>query len=222
MFVKLTSETFPILFNFIPPTLLSPRPGKEFLVVMNNLISSRKSPNSPPDVVDICIEQIKKLDTPEYKKANITREMILMQAFNFFFSGQDETALVISAMIYHILNSSDQTIQDKLNSEVDSLWADENDDAVLPREKLLQAEYLQACIYEALRLYTFYDAERVCTKDWHCEKYNFKVPKGMTVMAPLWAVNRNQEYYANPDEFVPERFLDGNKEQLASFGFGPR
>ncbi|CAL8110949.1 unnamed protein product [Orchesella dallaii] len=219
--------SFPFLFNFMPLTLLHPEPAYEFIQIMENLIKSRlqaEHKSSPPDVVDFCIDQLKKLETPEFQRAKVTRSTILFQAFNFFFSGQDETALVTSAMIYHICKSPE--IQEKLYQEVDKLW-EGIDDGQLPREKLLEAEYLQACINEALRLYTFYHTERVCTKDWYCDKYNFKIPKGMTVIIALWAANRNSEYFESPMEFNPERFMTGNKENLhqyasSPFGHGPR
>lgn len=231
--LKAIASTFPILFKFLPPALLAPEPAKEFLHIMEDLVASRKVTNCPPDVVDLCIEQLKKISTPEYKKANMTRETILFQAFNFFFSGQDETALVISAMIYHILTSPPEfNIERKLYDEIDRLWLDleENDDKDLrfpSRESLAQADFLQACIYEALRLYTFYNAERVCTKDWYCEKYNFTIPKDMIIMAPLWAINRNPDHFPDPETFDPDRFMPGRKENLhsyawSSFGHGPR
>lgn len=228
--LKAAALSFPILFKFLPPSLLAPEPAHEFLHIMEDLVASRKVSNSPPDVVDLCIEQLKKISTPEYKEANVTRETILFQAFNVFFSGQDETALVIAAMIYHIVSSP--AIEEKLYEEIDRLWMDTegiNDDGTgFPsKERLLQADFLNACIYEALRLYTFYNAERVCTKSWLCEKYNFTIPKGITIMIPLWAVNRNPEYFENPSEFDPERFMPGRKEKLhtyawSSFGHGPR
>ncbi|ODM98968.1 Cytochrome P450 3A56 [Orchesella cincta] len=215
--------SFPFLYNFLPLSLLHPQPAQEFMEIMENLIDTRlktqtENKTSAPDVVDICIEQLKKLETPEYKNAKITKETILFQAFNFFFSGQDETALVISAMIYHISKSPE--IQEKLYQEVDKLW-ESSEDGQLPREKLLEAEYLQACINEALRMYTFYHTERVCTKDWFCEKYNFKIPKGMTVIVSLWPANRNPDYFENPMEFDPERFMSGNKEKLHPYAWSP-
>lgn len=222
--------SFPFLFNFIPPTLLSHAPPYQFLQVMENLIANRKKANSPPDVVDMCIEQIKKVDTDLYKRANVTKETILFQAFNLFFSGQDEAALVISAMIYHMLKSPpEMEIENKLYTEIDALWdvikrnesdkSDENN--FLFREKLVQAEYLQACINEALRMYTFYYTERECTKDWHCEKYNFTIPKGTPIMIPLWGLNRHPDYFEAPEEFNPERFLGESKEKMHGYAYTP-
>lgn len=230
---KIAALSFPILFKFLPHELLDPEPAREFLQIMEDLISGRKEANTPPDVIDICIEQLKKISTPEYEQAKMTRETIIFQAFNFFFSGQDESALVISTMIYHILSSPPELcIEKKLYQEIDRVWdeLEENGDEDIlfpPREKLIQADFLQACISEALRLYTFYDAERVCTKTWHCEKYNFTIPKGQTVIAPLWAINRNPEYFENPELFDPERFMPGRRDNLhscafSSFGHGPR
>lgn len=226
--------SFPILRKILPPYLLSPEPAQEFFKIIEDLVACRELTNSPPDIVDICIEQLKKIATPEYEKANMTRHTILFQAFNSLFSGIDQTALVISAMIYHILSSpAELCIEKKLYEEVDRLWQDleendeERDERIPSREKLAEANFLQACIYEALRLYPLYGAERICIKSWTCEKYNFTIPQGTGINAPLWAVNRNPEHFDNPDTFDPDRFMPGRREKLhsyawSSFGHGKR
>ncbi|ESK94260.1 hypothetical protein Moror_8245 [Moniliophthora roreri MCA 2997] len=56
---------------------------------------------------------------------------------------------------------------------------------------------------------------------------DYFIPKGITVMANVWAIARDPHTYPEPSSFVPERFLkeDGtlNEDDVAfAFGFGRR
>ncbi|KAG9317980.1 cytochrome P450 [Chiua virens] len=70
---------------------------------------------------------------------------------------------------------------------------------------------------------------------WHAtsdsDVYNGQyIPKGATVVANLWAMSRDEKQYPNPEEFIPERFLDDdgmlnnniNNPMDFVFGFGRR
>ncbi|KAH7910607.1 cytochrome P450 [Hygrophoropsis aurantiaca] len=54
--------------------------------------------------------------------------------------------------------------------------------------------------------------------------YNgYYIPKGAMVIPNVWAMTRNEAKYPNPEEFKPERFLDGNgalTDDTCSMGFG--
>ncbi|KAF5343052.1 hypothetical protein D9758_011136 [Tetrapyrgos nigripes] len=58
------------------------------------------------------------------------------------------------------------------------------------------------------------------------------IPKGTTVISSIWSIHRDPETYPNPDEFIPERFLDENMNEVNTkeskafghhlYGFGRR
>ncbi len=53
------------------------------------------------------------------------------------------------------------------------------------------------------------------------------VPKGMMVQIPIYAIHHDPQYYPNPNEFNPQRFMPQNKDKLIPdtylpFGIGPR
>ena len=53
------------------------------------------------------------------------------------------------------------------------------------------------------------------------------LPKGMRIILPLDAIHNDPDYYPNPDEFIPERFLPEAVESrhpcaFMPFGDGPR
>ncbi|PPR03920.1 hypothetical protein CVT24_008105 [Panaeolus cyanescens] len=70
----------------------------------------------------------------------------------------------------------------------------------------------------------------------HCsseddEYEGYFIPKGTIVMGNAWSILHNPETYPNPEEFIPERFLDLKDGQLnpdvrdpgcATFGYGRR
>ncbi|KAI0740352.1 cytochrome P450 98A3 [Earliella scabrosa] len=63
------------------------------------------------------------------------------------------------------------------------------------------------------------------------DEYNgYLIPAGATVLATVWAISRDPETYPDPENFVPERFLDKNGQLDVNdkdpadfiFGFGRR
>uniref|UniRef100_A0A1B0CSW3 Cytochrome n=1 Tax=Lutzomyia longipalpis TaxID=7200 RepID=A0A1B0CSW3_LUTLO len=89
-------------------------------------------------------------------------------------------------------------------------------------------------IKKTLRLYPSLPfLDRVCSPPDNEENYSlepyhtFAIPKGMPVYIPLIAIQRDEKYFPNPEEFIPERFSPENRDSInqysyLSFGIGPR
>lgn len=68
---------------------------------------------------------------------------------------------------------------------------------------------------------------RIVTKDYAVPEMNVTLRKGTTVIIPSYSIQRDEEFFPNPDEYRPERFL---AEEVAKrpaiafqpFGHGPR
>lgn len=94
--------------------------------------------------------------------------------------------------------------------------------------------YFDAVSNESLRLYppsTF--TERKVSKD--CVlRYkepdgmvkNIHLPRGTLIFIPIYAIHHSEEYWKDPEEFIPERFLgeleDRHPFSFLPFGHGPR
>lgn len=67
---------------------------------------------------------------------------------------------------------------------------------------------------------------RQCTKTYNIPDTSIVVEEGKSVLVPVYALHHDKKYYPNPDEFVPERFLDSKrtfaKMPYLPFGDGPR
>lgn len=91
-------------------------------------------------------------------------------------------------------------------------------------------QYLQAIVKEALRLHP--PAPLVIphwtTQD--CNVGGYKIPKNAKVFLNVWAMHRDPQFWDNPSEFRPNRFLSedtklnyfGNNFHFLPFGSGKR
>lgn len=96
----------------------------------------------------------------------------------------------------------------------------------------MEMKYLEHVVWEAMRLHPVAPTHaRICNTNFEMTLPNGQtvwVPKGMNVWIPVRSIQRDPEYYPNPEEFFPERFDEmsikeyGNRCVLLSFGQGPR
>jgi len=223
-FLEILTYSFPWLQRFAPGMMDAKRSDAFREIFLQMMDARRKSGEKKRDVIDLCIEQMDKMDTPEYKRIGITEQTIICQAFVFFFAGQDQISNVSSVMMNFILKNPE--VEKKVYQELDAFL--ERHKGKIEFENINELQYLNACLMEALRFVPFFSrTERVCTKDWESKEFNLKVQKGMTMIIPIWAANQNPKYFKNPETFDPERFMPANKDKLhpyalTSFGFGPR
>lgn len=95
-------------------------------------------------------------------------------------------------------------------------------------DDFMQSPYLDAVISETMRKYSpAYRTERECKQDYELGDTGIKILKGQFVEIPIYAIHHSDEYYENPEQYIPERFLPENRHKLIPytylpFGGGPR
>lgn len=102
-------------------------------------------------------------------------------------------------------------------------------DEVVGREKLPMFEergrlpYIDAIIEEVMRWRPILPSgmDHAVASD---DEYNgYRIPKGATVVASMWAITRDKEAFgADCDDFRPERWLERDDLPTLSFGYGRR
>lgn len=210
---------------------------KRFLVTLEEVLKvrkqSRKDTSSGKDFIDVMMSMMEQLDSSEYKRLGIDKTTIQAQAFEMFVAGYDSIVTTLSILPYYLATNPE--VQEKVLQEIDERI---HGSSKTSDDPLADLPYLTACVREAIRLSpSFHRLERVCSKDWTYNEngLSITIPKGMSVLIPAWATNRNPEVFENPEEFRPERFLKveaGGTDELAksnvaqfsmcSFGHGPR
>ena len=102
---------------------------------------------------------------------------------------------------------------------------DEND-GLINHETTNQMPYLEATIEEDLRIHPpVLSLDRECNKD--TKIGDLMIKKGVNVKFPIWALHHSEDFFQDPEEFRPERFLKETKEDFhpyayLPFGGGPR
>ncbi|KAK1967695.1 cytochrome P450 [Colletotrichum sublineola] len=95
-------------------------------------------------------------------------------------------------------------VQKRVQAEVDSIWQGR----VPGPEDLHKAKYLYACLMEVMRWRPAVPTgiPRVLTRDdTYC---GFKLPKGTTFLLSTWSIHMDDEWYDDPEEYRPERYLE--------------
>jgi cytochrome P450 len=161
-------------------------------------------------------------------------EIALRRAERAVAERDDVLSLLLGAADESGQPMSDQELRDELVTVIGAghettatalAWAFERllrNRRVLERLKGSLAEgddYLEATIKETLRVRpVITDAARRLTSD--TELGGYRIPAGAVVMPSIAAIHFREDLYPDPDEFRPERFLDGAPESYAWIPFG--
>ncbi|KAL6921196.1 hypothetical protein ACHAPO_006104 [Fusarium lateritium] len=150
------------------------------------------------------------------------------EGFNFLLAGTETTAATLTVITYFLLDKPE--IYKRLMADLDGI-----DPENLKWTDLEQRPYLWAVIHEALRVMpgVSHRSARIAREEdlvYQSKDGNTSwviprgTPIGMTSMINHW----NEELFPEPDEFLPERWLDNGKPNyklqkfLISFGKGSR
>ncbi|KAK9508542.1 hypothetical protein O3M35_006079 [Rhynocoris fuscipes] len=151
--------------------------------------------------------------------------VITSQCFGMLTDGFFTTSIAMSWVLYELATHPE--IQEKLRDNIKSIGSDISD---FDYDKIQSCTYLDMVVNESLRLHPpLTQLLKKCTKTTtlsHNGK-DYKIEKGLTVVIPSYAVHRDERFYPNPTEFIPERFSEEEKSKrdrytFLSFGEGPR
>lgn len=139
-------------------------------------------------------------------------------------AGLDSTAAALSFTLY--LLAMHPAEQDKVHSEIRELLYPHKD-APLDIESLHNLQHLDMVIRESLRLYppVPMTGSRLCARDTTVR--GLFIPRGVTVLAPTWHIQRDPQHWPEPERFWPERFAAAERTGrhpavFMPFGLGAR
>ena len=194
-------------------------------LITSNIATRKEKGISRPDLLQMMMEaKDKNNDNQKLSLQQITANAVL-----FFFGGIDTLSTTVCFVAHEIALNSE--VQKRLHEEIDSILEECKGQATY--NEINNMPYLEAVISEALRLYPpagFID--RVCNRKFEIPpvlpgKKSVTLEPGMAVYIPVFALQRDPNYFENPEKFDPERFFGDNKVNVNSptylpFGIGPR
>lgn len=174
-------------------------------------------------------EELRKKGLPEpddtlsvLLKPGMPREKIYEQLTTLISAGFETTAHFGAYTSY--LLAKNPHVQQKVKEELRTVLGDKTCTNFTP-EQLNQLHYLTCVMKESLRLYTIIPSVmRYTTKSVYVTQEDgtkLMIPKNTNVMLPFSAINRVDKYWDNPNDFVPERFMNIKGESSTKQGYFP-
>ncbi|XP_018320090.1 probable cytochrome P450 6a14 [Agrilus planipennis] len=155
---------------------------------------------------------------------SLTMNEAAAQAFIFFLAGFETTATTMSFALFEMAQNRD--IQYQAREEVKKVMNDFGN--VLTYDALMEMHYLDKIVAETLRKHPPAPVYlRKCTKDYQVPETDVIIEEGLSVLIPALALQRDPDYFPDPDVFDPNRFDDERKSSIKDstyipFGDGPR
>jgi cytochrome P450 len=142
------------------------------------------------------------------------------EVLTLFVAGHETTALTLSWLFY--LLAENPQVQQRLYEEIDTTLGGRT----ITLEDLRKMPYLKMVIDETLRLYPVgWLFPRFSAQDTRAGGYDIK--QGDMVLMSPYVLHRDPRWFANPENFDPERFSEENAKSIGKyhylpFGGGPR
>ncbi|OCK77036.1 cytochrome P450 [Lepidopterella palustris CBS 459.81] len=200
------------LIPYFPVEAASKKAGKEFAKISSATYDRRRARHiNEPDMFEYIASPDKTGPRP------LTESEIIADTSLLIAAGAVSTALTVTFMFYHLCQNRSQLL--RLQKEVDSCW---DGKSVLDVAKLCKAApYLNGCIEEILRLWppAPNGMQRRTPPEGIVVDGEF-VPGQTQISVHTLAVQRDPRHYTNPDDFIPERWID--EERPAKFNHDVR
>ncbi|XP_055813952.1 5-OH-xanthotoxin synthase-like [Solanum dulcamara] len=221
------SDFFPYLRWIDKFTGLTDRLEKNFKDLdefYEELIEQHLNPNRPKSMEGDILDLLLQLKKDELTPIDLTLEDIKAIVMNVLLAGSDTSAAaVIWAMTALMKNpKAMKKVQEEIRKSVGKK------DDILNEDDIQNIPYFKAVIKESFRLYPSVPllVPRESMEKSTLEGY--EIQAGTIIHVNSWAIARDPEIWENPEEFIPERFLNsdvdfkGQDFELIPFGAGRR
>ena len=160
------------------------------------------------------------MDAMDDDGSHMTPKQLRDETMTLFLAGHETTAQMLAWTWYML--SENPAAEARLHEEMTAVLGGRPPEA----SDFARLPYLHAVMSEVLRMYPpAYILARTSIEPCQIAGYDF--PAGSTMLMSQWVMHRDPRYYDQPDNFRPERWLEGLAAQLPPgayfpFGDGPR
>jgi cytochrome P450 len=216
--LQILQDNFIARFNStLPPPIWLPTPANLRLrravrrldeILFGFIRQRREHPSDRGDLLSLLLQ------ARDEQGGRMTDRQVRDEAMTLFLAGHETTALALSWTWYLLARHPDA--EAKLAAEVRQVLG-EREPAV---EDCLRLKYTEMVVLESMRLYPpAYVIGREATAD--CVIGGYPVPRGITVLMSQWVVQRDGQYFPDPERFRPERWGEEAIKVLPKFAYFP-
>ena len=212
----------PELFQYVPGVHFPPKTTTDFFTRLAEQMLKEKRAKLDQVLAEGTADIIDRLLVQQREDPRLTDELLTSQAFIFIVAGLDNTSLAITVTMYYM--ALFPAAQQRALEEIKSILGDRKE---VQYDDLQKLKYVEGCIFESLRFFPFkFNVDRVCKES--TVVGDVAIEKGMIVEFLSYEMTQNSDYFPEPQEFKPERFMksdDVPDQQLGaflSFGDGPK
>ncbi|KAF2078615.1 hypothetical protein CYY_000115 [Polysphondylium violaceum] len=194
------------IYKYLLPTEPCPlQPSLDYLKVK---LQEHKDTFDPNNIRDVMDGLIRDLDEKEHDR-------IIYIGTDFFLAGAE--GQIASGEWFFVYLSSRPEIQDRAYQELKSVFGDSKRVDYMKKN---QTPYFNAIIKEVLRIQTPLPLSipRVAEEDITIN--GTFIPKHSCVIPNLYSIHRQERYWKDPNEFIPERFMVENETSLPYIPYG--
>ncbi|KAB1205677.1 Cytochrome P450 93A1 [Morella rubra] len=156
------------------------------------------------DLMDILLETVR----DPTAKVKLSRKDIKSFLLDIFMAGTDTSSAAMQWAMGHLINHPE--IIKKLREEINYVVGPNR---LVKESDIPNLPYLRAVIKETLRLHPSAPLIiRECAED--CQVNGSIIKAKTRVIVNVYAIMRDPNSWTNPDEFVPERFLESSEERV--------
>lgn len=181
--------------------------------ILKRLVEERKQSNGDHhDLLDMLL-------SAKYEDGSKMDENQLVDEILILFAAGHETTSNALTFTCELL-ARNPSAQSKIVSEIKKIKSESSD----CMHWIKNASYTKLVIEESMRLFPpAYFMDRVNIEE---DTYNgIVLPKGSNLLFSIYEIHRHSDFWKQPNEFIPERFLDENikfSKNYFPFGAGPR
>jgi cytochrome P450 len=216
--LQVLQDNFIARFNStLPPPIWLPTPANLRLrrairrldeILYGFIRQRREHPSERGDLLSLL------LAARDEEGSRMTDRQVRDEAMTLFLAGHETTALALSWAWY--LLALHPAADARLAAEVRSVVGD-RDPTV---DDCARLKYAEMVALETMRLYPpAYVIGREALVD--CAIAGYRIPRGTTVLMSQWVVQRDPQYFADPDQFRPERWGEDAIRSLPKFAYFP-
>lgn len=191
-----------------------------FMEIINEHLTTYCDEKSNDDLIYAYINEMKLQQTKDSTNFNLSQ--LIMIILDIFIAGSQSTSITIDLAFMMTLIRYD--LQVKVFKEIRSVLGSDGVPNYAERAKL---PYTEAFLLEVQRFFHIVPISGPRRVLKTCKLSGYTIPKNTTVLIGLRSVHMDADFWKDPHEFRPERFLDENMkiknlERLYSFGSGRR